>query len=175
MDQRKLDNLADAIAFAAAAHVDQTDRHAEPYILHPLTVMQSLMSVHGKKVGVYALMAAVLHDVVEDTNWTLEELLSIGCPQPVVNILDCLTHRPGEEYSAYILRVSKNPFATTIKVKDLEHNMSLDRMLYRETHDEKDMDRLFKYMRAWMFLKNRISEEFYLSNWSLSCVHKPLP
>ena len=139
----KTATLEDAIAIAAAAHRGQRDKAGAPYLLHPLRMMLALRSES-------AMMAAVLHDVVEDTEWTLEGLREAGVPAEVVAAVECLTRREGESYDAFIERVRANPVARAVKIADLEDNMNVLRIGQLGT---KDFQRLEKYHRAWRALK----------------------
>ena len=100
-----------AIRMAVSAHSGQTypSPEPEPYILHPLRVMAS---VDGERDQI----AAVLHDVVEDCDVTLDQLEREGFPPQVIRTLDCLTHREGEEYSAYIERVATDATAVGLRL-----------------------------------------------------------
>jgi hypothetical protein len=135
--------LAHAIALAAEAHKHQKDRAGKPYILHPLRIMFRMQSEEEMTV-------AVLHDVVEDTPWTLEDLRREGFPEDIVQAVDCLTKREGEPYQLLIDRAKQHPLATRVKIGDLEDNMDAKRMKTL-THD--DLDRLRKYHAAWMELR----------------------
>jgi (p)ppGpp synthase/HD superfamily hydrolase len=96
-----------------------------------------------------AMMAAVLHDVVEDTDWTLEQLRERGFPDVVLDAVECLTHRDGESYEEFIERVRKNLIAQEVKIADLEDNMNIQRI---NRMSQKDLERLEKYHRAWCVL-----------------------
>lgn len=141
--------LARAIAIAAKAHESQRDRAGAPYILHPLRVMMKMDTDEERT-------AAVLHDVVEDTDWTMEMLAAEGIPPRVLEAVDRLTKRPGEEddYPAFIERVKPDPLARKVKIADLEDNMDIRRV--REISD-KDVERLRKYLKHWLDLRQ--SEE----------------
>jgi (p)ppGpp synthase/HD superfamily hydrolase len=136
--------LERAIAIAAEAHAGQLGKDGTPYILHPVRVM---MRVEGLE----AQMAGILHDVVEDTPWTLEQLRVEGFSSSVVEAVDCLTHREGEEYFAYVARAGANPIARRVKLADLEDNMNIRRLA--EVKD-KDLERMRKYHKAWMSLQS---------------------
>jgi (p)ppGpp synthase/HD superfamily hydrolase len=111
-------SLSEAIALAAVAHSGQTDKSGQPYITHPIRVM---MRCHPH--GLHAQMAAVLHDVVEDTWVTLDLLRTMGFSAEVVAAVDALTRRKGEEsYPEYIRRCSRDRLATLVKLADLEDN-----------------------------------------------------
>jgi len=95
------------------------------------------------------MMAAVLHDVVEDTDWTLERLRREGFPEEVLEAVDCLTHRDGESYEEFVERVQTNPIARQVKIADLEDNMNIRRI---GRLGAKDLERVGKYHRAWCVL-----------------------
>jgi hypothetical protein len=91
-------------------------------------------------------MVAVLHDVVEDADWTLAQLAAEGFPAAVITALDCLTRRPHETYDEFIDRVLTDPLATQVKRYDLEDNMALTRLAVLT---ERDVERLQRYHRAY--------------------------
>jgi len=103
--------LERAIAIAARAHEGQVDKAGVPYILHPLRMMLSVDTPEAR-------MAAVLHDVVEDTPVTLEQLRAEGFPDSVIEAVRTLTKRDGEDYDAFIRRVGPNPIARQVKPAD---------------------------------------------------------
>jgi (p)ppGpp synthase/HD superfamily hydrolase len=143
------DLLERAIQLAVKAHAGQKDRYGAPYILHPLRVMQRVNSVPEK-------IVAVLHDVVEDTSWSLDELAREGFPKKIVTAIDCLTKREGEDYEAFVRRSASNPLARRVKLADLEDNMDLRRM---NAVTEKDVPRLAKYLKAWGEISEAITEQ----------------
>jgi len=96
------------------------------------------------------MMAAILHDVVEDTEWTLDKLRQAGFAEEVVLAVECLTHRGHETYDEFIARVCTNVIASKVKLADLEDNMDMRRLL---TLTAKDTERLHKYHRAWLALR----------------------
>jgi (p)ppGpp synthase/HD superfamily hydrolase len=110
-------DLARAIRIAAEAHADQLDKAGRPYILHPIRVMQR---VHQH--GPVAEIVAVLHDVIEDTAMTLEQLISLGFGQDVIAGVDAITRREGEDYFDYIERCSRDYIGCIVKLADLEDN-----------------------------------------------------
>jgi (p)ppGpp synthase/HD superfamily hydrolase len=140
----KIATIEDAISLAAQAHKGQKDKAGAPYLLHPLRMMMRMDSEA-------AMMAAVLHDVVEDTGWTLEQLRDEGFPDEVLTAVDCLTHRDGESYQEFVERVRTNPIARQVKVADLEDNMNIRRM---NQLGAKELERLEKYHKAWRVLTN---------------------
>jgi (p)ppGpp synthase/HD superfamily hydrolase len=135
-------SLEDAILLAVQAHRGQRDKVGQPYILHPLRMMARLQ-------GEAERMAAVLHDVVEDTPHTLDELRQLGYPEEVVRAVDCLTRRPKESYEQFIERVKTNAVARRVKLADLEDNMDVRRL---NEVTEAARDRLERYRRAWTAL-----------------------
>jgi (p)ppGpp synthase/HD superfamily hydrolase len=135
--------LEDAIALAVEAHRGQRDKAGQTYILHPLRVMMRLETETER-------MVAVLHDVVEDSPWTLERLRALGYPEEVLDALDCLTKREGESYEAFIERVLPHPLARRVKRADLEDNMDVRRL---PAVTAKDAERLARYRAAWARLQ----------------------
>jgi (p)ppGpp synthase/HD superfamily hydrolase len=139
--------LEDAIVLAANAHSDQKDRNDEPYIMHPLRVAAQLWDYDER-------MVAALHDVIEDTDVTLDDLREAGYPDQIVDAVDAISKRKDvdEPYSRYIRRVKENPLATKVKIADLHDNASLGRLPKVEAYDLKRLDR---YNRALQFLTGR--------------------
>lgn len=135
-------DLERAIAVAVTAHKGQRDKYGRPYILHPLTLML-------KMANETSMMAAVLHDVVEDTSLTLDDLRNEGFPREVVEAVESLSKNEKESYDEYVERVGRNPVAVKVKLADLEDNMRITRM---NKVTEKDTVRLAKYLRAWQRL-----------------------
>lgn len=135
--------LEDAILLAAGAHRGQTEKAGNPYILHPLRVMFRLESETDRIVG-------VLHDVIEDTRYTLQDLRAMGYPESLLDALDCLTRRETETYEEFIARIRINPLARRVKLADLEDNMDVRRL---PALTDKDAERLKKYLNAWTLLK----------------------
>lgn len=108
-----------ALRIATAAHAGQTDRDGYPVILHPLTV--GLMGHTDEE-----KIAGFLHDVVEDTSYTFDDLLEEGIPTGIVNALRLLTHDHSTDYFEYVQRIidSGNPIALQVKYNDLQHNFA---------------------------------------------------
>lgn len=138
--------IEDAIALAVEAHRSQVDRARQPYILHPLRVMLRLETEIERIVG-------VLHDVVEDSRYTLDDLRSMGYGGEIVQAIDCLTRRENEFYDEFIERAASNPFARRVKLADLEDNMDIRRY---DTLNEDILERLSRYHRAWQRLKDGV-------------------
>lgn len=134
--------LEKAIQLAVDAHQGQVDKAGVPYILHPLRMMLRMITPAE-------MMAAVLHDVVEDTPWTPEGLRDEGFSDDVLEAVSCLTRRDDETYQAFIERAAPNMLARRVKLADLEDNMDLRRLT---TITEKDQARLQRYQKAWKYL-----------------------
>ncbi len=135
--------LEKAIRLAAEAHSGQRDKAGGPYILHPLRMMFTMDTPAER-------MVAVLHDIVEDTGWTLEALLREGFPEDIVEAVACLTRQQDESYEAFIERAAQHPLARRVKLADLEDNMDARRL---ETLTQKDQSRMARYLKAWRRLK----------------------
>src|SRR5919112_3442044 len=142
MSMTDMATVEDAVSIAARAHRGQTDKAGAPYLVHPLRMMLRMETEA-------AMMAAVLHDVVEDTEWTLERLREAGFSEEVLAAVDCLTHGEGESYQEFVERVRTNPIARQVKIADLEDNMNVRRM---NQLGAKALERLEKYHRAWCVL-----------------------
>ena len=144
---QRLETLSDCIVFATRAHEGQKDKIGEPYIFHPFRVMSLLCDEASR-------MAAVLHDVVEDTPWTLEDLRGLGLRRDVLEAVDLLTKRPGVQYEEYLGKIVKSDIALRVKIADLRDNMSPAR-LYKLPHETRE--RLTrKYIDALHFLEGYI-------------------
>ena len=125
---------------ARAAHEGQVDKAGKPYIEHPMRVMNMGKSMEEK-------IAGILHDVVEDSEWTFEMLEKEGIPKDVMDALRCVTKlSEDEDYDHFIARVKTNPLAVKVKLNDLKDNMDITRL---EEVTEKDLARLNKYIRAY--------------------------
>lgn len=135
--------LADAILLAAEAHRDQLRKNGEAFILHPLRVMLRLETDVERMVG-------VLHDVVEDTAVTMDELRARGYAEQVLQALDCVTKGENESYEDFVEHSKTNPIARRVKLADLEDNMDVESLPKPLTQE--DMDRLAKYRKAYAVL-----------------------
>ena len=124
MDENKenLSQIEIALEIVMKAHMGQRDLDGNPVILHPLSV-----ALKGNNES--EIVAGLLHDVVEDTEWTLEDLLAAGISSEVVNALRLLTHEKGSSYMDYVERIagSHNPIAINVKCNDLDHNLDRGR------------------------------------------------
>ncbi len=134
-----------ALQLAVIAHKGQTDRYGAPYILHPLRVMARVDALEQKTV-------AILHDIVEDTAWTLERLQAEGFSADIIEAVDCLTKREGEPYDQLIARAARNELARKVKEADLQDNLDVRRA---DTLSPADLPRLQKYLDALATLRHQ--------------------
>lgn len=143
-----------AIAIASEAHAGTVDRQGEPYILHPLRVMAGVDSIDAK-------IVAVLHDVVEDTPITLEQLRNHGFSETILQAIDAVTHREGESYIDYVLRCKSNVIACQVKCSDLRDNSRIDRVGMDPSRVQRYARRWVKYVLAFEFLRDILTEDEY--------------
>ena len=132
-----------ALSIAKKAHKGQYDKAGVDYIEHPLFVA-SLVDTQEEKA------VALLHDVLEDSPYTTEELILAGLPETVVSAVQILTKKKGQDYQQYLELVKSNPIARCVKLADLKHNSDLSRLA---TVTEKDLERLEKYKKAIDYLR----------------------
>lgn len=140
----KEQQLTNAIVFATNKHNGQYDKAGMPYILHPLAVMNMVATIDEK-------IVAVLHDVLEDTDATKEDLLLIGIDRELINDILVLSHN-GINYEKYIenIKACESQVAINVKLADLTHNSDLKRL---KEVTPKDIARLEKYKKAIEFLR----------------------
>ena len=131
--------LDTALKIATSSHAGQTDRAGRPYILHPLRVMAAMQTDDERAV-------ALLHDVIEDTDYDVDGLIEAGIPASIAEAVDCLSKRDGEDYPAFIARVLENPLAARVKRADVADNIDVLRL---QSLRDKDLARVAKYHRAW--------------------------
>jgi (p)ppGpp synthase/HD superfamily hydrolase len=136
--------LERAIEIAAAAHAGASDKAGHPYILHPLRVLLAVESIEER-------MAAALHDVVEDTTWTIEQLGAEGFSVEVLDAVAALTKRPGESRLDAAHRAAANPIALRVKLADVTDNMDLSRIA---RPSERDEARLAEYRAVKAYLES---------------------
>ncbi|WP_339479661.1 HD domain-containing protein [Pseudomonas fluorescens] len=130
--------LERAIAIAATAHAGQVDKGGAPYILHPLKVMLRMTSLEER-------IVAVLHDVVEDCEISLDDLRKEGFSEEVMTAIQSVTKVPGESYEDFVERAAQNPIGRVVKLADLEENSDLSRIA---SPSWEDLERIEKYRRA---------------------------
>lgn len=130
-----------ALRICFDAHKEQTDKSGLPYVFHPFHLADQMKDE-------YSTCAALLHDVIEDTDVTLDDLRG-EFPPEVTEALELLTHDDGTPYEEYILRLRDNPIARAVKRADLRHNSDITRL---DTVTERDLARVKKYKRALSLL-----------------------
>ena len=132
-----------ALCIAYKAHEGQVDKTGVPYIFHPFHLAESMTDENST-------IVALLHDVIEDTDWTIDDLEKEGFNEDILTALKLMTHNPAEPYMDYISRLSTCPVARQVKLADLYHNSDRTRV---ENPDEKMLKRWEKYDRAIQLLK----------------------
>ena len=143
--------LDNAIALAANSFEGEYDKGGEPYILHCIQVMENVR----KWDDVDLQIAAILHDIIEDTKITAENLLDMGYSPRVVRIVQAVTFPKDCDYDDKILEVCNDQDAIKVKMADLEHNSLILRM---KGIRRKDLDRIEKYQRSYFILKNHLEK-----------------
>jgi (p)ppGpp synthase/HD superfamily hydrolase len=149
-----MSTLERAIQIAVASHAGQKDKEGLPYITHAMRVMER---VEGED----ARMAAVLHDVVEDTATTIDDLRQAGFSQTVLDAVVCVTHSKDESYADYVVRCKNNSIARRVKLADLADNHQLGRVMLRPDRVEGDLARIHRYVLSYKYLTDQLSEEQY--------------
>ena len=123
-----------ALRISFNAHKNQLDKSGMPYVYHPFHVAEQMKDE-------YSTSVALLHDVVEDTDITLDELKSNEFPDDVIEALSLMTHSDDVPYLDYIRNLKDNPIARRVKLADLAHNSDLSRL---DVVDEKAVERVTK-------------------------------
>jgi len=132
-----------AMQIAYRAHHGQTDRSGVPYVFHPFHLAEQMETEE-------TTVAALLHDVAEDTELTLDDLREMGIPERVLEALALLTHDPAVPYLEYVARLKDNEIARAVKLADLKHNSDLTRL---NRVGPRDLERVEKYRRAMEILQ----------------------
>jgi hypothetical protein len=143
-----------ALQIAARAHEGQVDKHGQPYVLHPLRVMSAVEDGEAR-------IVAILHDVIEDTSVTADDLRREGFGEPILEALDRLTRRKDEPYAEYVIRCKGHEIARRVKLADLDDNSRPSRTILRPDRIEPDVERVRKYLLAYKFLTDMLTEEQY--------------
>lgn len=138
-----------ALKLCFEAHKDQVDKSGMPYVFHPFHLAEQMATEEE-------VVLALLHDVVEDTQTTFEDLRAMGFPERVVDALQMLTHKEGVPYMEYVAAIKKDPLAKAVKLADLKHNSDLSRL---DRVDEKALKRVAKYKQAIELLEADDHEE----------------
>lgn len=136
-------NMVDvAHSIAIVAHHGQKDRAGRDYYHHPALLAEAMQTDEEKVV-------ALLHDVLEDSNWTAEKLAERGIPESAIEAVKLLTHDPSVPYMEYVQAIKDNQVAKKVKIADLKHNLNLNRL---PEITEKDIERCRKYLDALQYL-----------------------
>ena len=133
-----------ALKLCFEAHRDQIDKSGMPYVFHPFHLAEQMDTETST-------IVALLHDVIEDTNYTLQDLKEMGFPNNVIDALALMTHDPQVPYMDYVQAIGTNPLATKVKLEDLKHNSNLSRL---DKVDQKALERVEKYRKAIQYLES---------------------
>ena len=133
-----------ALRLAYEAHKGQYDKSGVPYVFHPLHLAEQMDDEDS-------IVAALLHDVAEDTDYSLDDLRRMGFPERALAAVALLTHDPAEPYLDYVARVKENAVARRVKLADLRHNSDLSRI---DRVTQRDLDRVEKYAAAIRLLES---------------------
>ena len=131
-----------ALRLCFEAHKNQVDKSGLPYVFHPFHVAEQMTTEE-------TTIVALLHDVIEDTDYTLADIAAMGFPQAVTDALKLLTHDERVPYMTYVTAIKQNPIARAVKLADLRHNSDLSRL---DRIDEKALERVRKYRSAIQLL-----------------------
>lgn len=131
-----------AMRICYEAHKDQFDKNDVPYVFHPFHIAEQMKDED-------TTIVALLHDVVEDTEYTLDDLKDFGFSQEIISAVAAITHDPEVSYMEYIEQVKRNPIAAAVKIEDLKHNSDLTRL---DEVTAKDVQRNEEYKKALAYL-----------------------
>lgn len=133
-----------AMKLCFEAHKDQIDKSGMPYVFHPFHLAEQMMDEE-------TTIVALLHDVVEDTNYTIADLKEMGFSKNVLSAIELMTHNPDIPYMDYVAQIKTNPIAKAVKLADLRHNSDMSRLDSVTPYDEA---RAKKYKAAIELLEN---------------------
>ena len=132
-----------ALKLCFEAHKEQVDKSGMPYVFHPFHLAEQMNTEE-------TTIVALLHDLVEDTDYTIEDLVDMGFDKSITDAIALMTHADNVAYMDYVRAIRDNPIAKTVKLADLKHNSDLTRL---ETVDEKALSRREKYLKAIAILQ----------------------
>ena len=138
------DKTKKAMKLCYEAHKDQVDKSGLPYVFHPAHVAEQMTDEA-------TTIVALLHDVVEDTDYTLEDLAAEGFEKEILEAVALMTHEDDVPYLDYVAKLKNNPIARAVKLADLAHNSDLSRI---GEIDEETRKRLEKYKKAMALLND---------------------
>ena len=127
-----------ALKLCFEAHKAQVDKSGMPYVFHPFHLAEQMKTEE-------TVVVALLHDLVEDTDYTIEDLRKMGFEKKITDAIVLMTHADVVDYMDYVRTIKQNPIAKEVKLADLRHNSDLSRL---DTIDEKALQRREKYQRA---------------------------
>lgn len=133
-----INDLEKAILVATYFHSNQVDKGGNPYILHVLSVAMKVKTMKEK-------IVAILHDILEDTEITKEDLKKLKFSDEIIEAVECLTRQENESYMDFIRRIKTNDLSKSVKIEDLDENMDLRRL---DEVTEEDLKRFKKYKKA---------------------------
>ena len=139
------DKTKKAMKLCFEAHKGQVDKTGVPYVFHPFHVAEQMTDEA-------TTVVALLHDVVEDTEYTLEDIAALGFGQDIVGAVALMTHEDDVPYLDYVARLKSNPLARAVKLADLVHNSDLSRL---GKVDDETKRRLEKYKKAVAILESK--------------------
>ena len=137
-------NIEKALEIAIKVHRGQVDKAGKSYILHPLRLMNQFVDEN-------LMIVSILHDVVEDSSFTLQDLIDAGFSPIIIDAIDCLTKCKDEKYQEFIERVMGNSLATKVKIVDIKDNLNISRLI--KPLSKNDIERLKKYQIALFSLE----------------------
>lgn len=137
------ENTKKALSLCFEAHKNQKDKSGLPYVFHPFHLAEQMETEE-------TTIVALLHDVVEDTDYTIEDITEMGYSKAVTDAIALMTHQDGVDYMEYVLAIKENPIARAVKLADLRHNSDLSRL---DVVDEKALKRREKYLKAMAILE----------------------
>lgn len=132
-----------ALKLCFEAHKEQVDKSGMPYVFHPFHLAEQMKTEE-------TTVVALLHDLVEDTDYTIEDLMSMGFSKSITDAIALMTHANDVEYMDYVRKIKNNPIAKAVKLADLKHNSDLTRL---DVADEKALSRREKYLKAIKLLE----------------------
>ena len=132
-----------ALKLCFEAHKNQMDKSGMPYVFHPFHLAEQMQTEE-------TTVVALLHDLVEDTDYTIEDLTSMGFDKNITDAIALMTHADDVEYMNYVRKIKNNPIAKAVKLADLKHNSDLTRL---DVVDQKALSRREKYLKAIALLE----------------------
>jgi len=150
-------SIDQALLLAVQSFQGVKDEDGQPYIMHCLRVMMNFTDPSLQQV-------AILHDLIEDTPVTLEQLREMGFSPQVIQAIGLLTRTSDVSYADYVCRLKPNALARQVKMADLRDNSDVRRMLYRSTSTQKDLRRAARYVLSYQFLDDRLTQADYLQS-----------